>query len=110
LYNLADDISETNNLAEAEPERFAELQSALNAWDAQMVAPLWVRESFAGEGQQQAGGQGVNVERRFRRLDADGDGRISREEAGGRRWFDRADADGDGFVTREEARDLQGGR
>ncbi len=28
----------------------------------------------------------------------------------GRRWLDRADADGDGFVTREEAGNLRGGR
>ena len=111
LYNLGEDIGETTDLSEAEPERFAALQAALTAWDEQMVGPLWVRESFAGERRQRQGGvQAVNVEQRFERLDADGDGRISRDEAGGRRWFDRADADGDGFVTRDEARNLQGGQ
>ncbi|MBD3292286.1 MAG: hypothetical protein GF393_05140, partial [Armatimonadia bacterium] len=44
------------------------------------------------------------VEQAFEQLDADGDGKISREEAGGRAWFDRLDADGDGFVTPAEAR------
>jgi hypothetical protein len=40
-------------------------------------------------------------------LDADADGKISREEAGegpASRMFDRADADEDGFVTKAEAR------
>jgi Ca2+-binding EF-hand superfamily protein len=50
------------------------------------------------------------VKRRFQRLDADRDGRISRDEAGRRPWFDRADADDDGFVTPEEARNLRRGR
>ncbi len=44
-----------------------------------------------------------SLEQRFERLDANDDGKISREEAGGRDWFDRFDADGDGFVTLEEA-------
>ena len=54
------------------------------------------------------GGDGAG--RQLGRLDRNADGRISREEAGGRRWFDRADADGDGFVTLEEAQRLGGGR
>lgn len=105
FYDLADDIGEQTNLAQDEPERLAELQAALAAWDAEMVEPLWVRESFGRQG-----GGGQTIEQRFERLDADGDGRISREEANGRRWFDRVDTDGDGFITREEAAKLGGGR
>jgi hypothetical protein len=47
----------------------------------------------------------------FRRLDADGNGRVSRDE-----WpkpmplFDRIDADGDGVLVYEEVRDFFGGR
>ena len=44
----------------------------------------------------------------FQRLDANGDGRLTREEAridpAVQAAFDRIDADGDGVVTREEAR------
>ncbi len=47
LYDLGNDIAETNNLAQIEPERLAELQGALAAWDAEMIDPLWIRESFS---------------------------------------------------------------
>ncbi len=47
--------------------------------------------------------QGDRLQQAFERLDANDDGKISREEAGGREWFDRFDADGDGFLTSEEA-------
>lgn len=43
-------------------------------------------------------------EAQFSELDRDGDGRLSKAEAGARPFFDRADTDGDGMVTREEAR------
>ncbi len=39
----------------------------------------------------------------FKKLDKNGDDRLSKEESAGRPFFDRADADGDGMVTREEA-------
>jgi arylsulfatase B len=41
LYNLADDLSETKNLADAHPERLKELTARWNALDAQMIEPLW---------------------------------------------------------------------
>jgi acetyl esterase/lipase len=44
------------------------------------------------------------LDEQFKRLDQDGDGRLSKAEAGDRPFFGRADADGDGVVTREEAR------
>jgi Ca2+-binding EF-hand superfamily protein len=45
----------------------------------------------------------------MRRNDADGDGRISRDEfRGPAAFFERADADKDGFVTAEEARAARG--
>ncbi|MEQ8789798.1 MAG: sulfatase-like hydrolase/transferase [Pirellulaceae bacterium] len=41
LYNLADDISESKNLAEAETERLEQLTARWKALDAQMIEPLW---------------------------------------------------------------------
>ena len=41
LYNLATDISETNDLAIAMPEKVKELQSKWDAWNAANVKPLW---------------------------------------------------------------------
>ncbi len=44
-----------------------------------------------------------SLEKRFRRLDRNGDGAITPQELPNRRWFERVDANGDGAVTRDEA-------
>ncbi|OYV06458.1 MAG: sulfatase [Verrucomicrobiales bacterium VVV1] len=41
LYNLADDLGETKDLAAAQPEKVAELQAKWNAWNQENVNPLW---------------------------------------------------------------------
>jgi arylsulfatase A-like enzyme len=41
LYNLADDIGETKDLAMAMPEKVAELQAKWDAWDVDNVEALW---------------------------------------------------------------------
>ncbi len=56
----------------------------------------------AGLGLAPAAGRGAAAEGRFKRLDRNGDGTLSRQEIP--RLFDRLDADGDGAVTRDEAR------
>jgi hypothetical protein len=52
LYNLAKDISETNNLARAEPEKVKELAAAWKAWNAELQDPAW------GPGNRQRRGAG----------------------------------------------------
>ena len=41
LYNLADDVGETKDLAAALPGKVQELQSKWDAWNATLVKPLW---------------------------------------------------------------------
>ncbi len=48
--------------------------------------------------------QQPTLEQRFNQLDQNGDGRVTREEAGGAAWFERLDTNGDGAITLEEAR------
>ena len=41
LFNLADDISESRNLAAAQPQKVRELSDAWQRWNRQLAAPLW---------------------------------------------------------------------
>jgi arylsulfatase A-like enzyme len=41
LYNLAEDVGESNDLAAKHPEKVKELQSAWDRWNAGNVKPLW---------------------------------------------------------------------
>jgi arylsulfatase A-like enzyme len=43
LYNLAEDMSEKNDLAEKHPDRVKQLTDAYNAWNAQLQEPRWGR-------------------------------------------------------------------
>jgi arylsulfatase A-like enzyme len=44
LYNLADDISESKNLASENPEKFKELKELYTAWDAEQAPPASPQE------------------------------------------------------------------
>jgi len=44
------------------------------------------------------------LQQRFTQLDANGDGHVTLDEAGGAAWFARLDTDGDGAITLDEAR------
>lgn len=41
LYNLSSDIGESKNVASQNPKVLKRLQSKLDAWESQLVAPLW---------------------------------------------------------------------
>jgi arylsulfatase A-like enzyme len=113
LYNLADDIGESKDLAEKMPDKVKELDKAWQEWNAQLQAPKWVRQDARtedrGAATRPAGpGQGVDVERRFRQIDRNGDGKLTRDEVDRLALFRRLDQDGDGVVTLEEARKALG--
>ena len=113
LYNLAEDVGESNDLAEKMPQKVRELERAWQAWNAELQAPRWIRRDAPTESRgatiQPAGtGRGGDVERRFRQMDRNGDGKLSRDEVGRPALFRRLDQDGDGLVTLEEARNALG--
>ena len=41
LYNLADDIGESRDLAKSQPQRLEQLQAVWQKLNDQMVAPAW---------------------------------------------------------------------
>jgi len=41
LYNLAEDIGETRNLAAAHPEKVRELAADWQRWNKELAQPLW---------------------------------------------------------------------
>jgi len=56
------------------------------------------------------GGRGGDPWQRLERMDADGDGKVSKDEfEGPDRFWDRLDADSDGFVTKDEAQNMRRG-
>jgi arylsulfatase A-like enzyme len=50
LYNLRDDIGETQDLAAAMPDKVKELQSRWDAWNAANVKPLWRGDQTDSDG------------------------------------------------------------
>jgi hypothetical protein len=110
LYNLSDDIGETTDLAGVRPDKVKELQEAWEAWGAQLEAPRWRRQDSYT--QPEAGGRpraAGRLEARFRQMDRNGDGQLTREEVPRAQLLDRLDANRDGMVTLDEARRAMGG-
>lgn len=104
LYNLADDIGEQTNLAAHEPERVRALQSAWAAWDEELREPGWGRSLVQGRLRR------AFVQRQFPRYDTDNDGKLTPQELPRPRLFQRLDINGDGIVTRDEAYSAVGSR
>lgn len=64
LYNLRDDLSETNNLAEAKPEKARELHEKLQAWRQEIDAPLPTKNTPVADAQQPKAGKKGKKNRR----------------------------------------------
>jgi len=99
LYNLQDDIGEQRDLAPEQPDRAKAMEAAWGAWNAELMDPQW--KGRIGRAQQRPG-QG-RVDRRFKQLDKDGDGKLTATELNRPRIFRQMDTNGDGAVTEEEA-------
>ncbi|MCC6680773.1 MAG: sulfatase [Phycisphaeraceae bacterium] len=50
LFNLRQDIGETTNLAEQNPQQVASLRVQLDAWNAELPRPAWVRRMIDEDG------------------------------------------------------------
>jgi hypothetical protein len=111
LYDLDQDPSELDNLS-GKPEVAAVERSLRLALAEKMILdfdylPLPAIPNPQGAAKPKA--KPADRAAAFKRLDADGDGRLSkaefsvkREPADAETWFNRRDADHDGFVSREE--------
>jgi arylsulfatase A-like enzyme len=113
LYNLADDIGESKDLADKMPDKVKELDKAWQAWNAELQAPKWIRQDARTETrgaatQPATQPRGVGVDARFRQMDRSGDGKLTKDEVGRPALFQRLDKNGDGVVTLEEARSVFG--
>ncbi|MCX8036918.1 MAG: sulfatase-like hydrolase/transferase [Candidatus Sumerlaeia bacterium] len=108
LYNLADDIGEANDLAGKMPDKVKELESVWQAWNAQLMAPQWIRQDAGTQGTPKKAGvkgkAGGSLQNRFKELDRNGDGRLTADELPRPALFKQMDANGDGVVTLDEAK------
>jgi arylsulfatase A-like enzyme len=102
LYNLANDIGESKDLAEKMPGKVTELDRAWQQWNAELQDPKWVRQDGRGRGRRRG------LRERFRQMDRNGDGKLGKDELGRPRLFQRLDRNGDGVVMLEEAEDVLG--
>lgn len=105
LYNLREDIGETNDLAAKMPEKVAELRAAYDAWNAGNINALWRRS----EGQGRGGGDDDEANPAPANRPGEGARPAGRGAGGGaggagriREAFDRLDTNKDGSLSAEE--------
>jgi arylsulfatase A-like enzyme len=103
VFNLAEDIGEKTDLAAKHQEKLKDLQAAYDEWNAKNMPAQWVRQDG-----RTGRGQDVDAQERFKRLDRNGDGKISRDEFDQPALFRRLDRDGDGTISQQEAEAFAG--
>ena len=113
LFNLSEDIGETNDLSQSHPEKLREVRDIYDAWSSRMEEPRWIRQDRRNA---EIGGKlkkastppntgSLNPEQRIERLfrnDKNGDGRLTRREYQGQ-YFDALDRNSNGVINRREA-------
>ncbi len=116
LFNLAEDLGETRDLAAERPDILRQLQAAYQEWDKQMMPAQWIRQdarNAAPGGKLKAfpsqdTARGAETRPRLREIftnaDTDGDGKLSKSEFPRPAIFAEVDSNGDGFVTWDEVR------
>ena len=109
LYNLAEDIGEEKNLSAKMPEKVSQLGKLFDEWESQLAEPKWIRQDNRRTGAKRAARRNVSaaeqqLETRFRRLDRNGDGKLTADEARKAPRFSAADLNGDGVITLDEAK------
>jgi arylsulfatase A-like enzyme len=55
LYNLRQDIGESKNLVDSQPEKVKELAAAFDGWNAELMEPRWGRLAREGKGKKGGG-------------------------------------------------------
>jgi arylsulfatase A-like enzyme len=110
LYNLADDIGESRDLADKMPEKVKELDKKWQQWNAQLQSPKWIRQDSRTEKHKSSTDasprrQSGTLKERFESMDKNDDGKLDRGEIPAA-LSERLDADKDGFVTDNELKAL----
>jgi hypothetical protein len=109
LFNLAEDMGEKNDLAAAQPEKLKEVKAAYDEWNAKNIPAKWVRQDARTAGRTGVGGeQRANALERFKQLDRNGDGKVTKDEFDKPKLFQRLDRNGDGAISREEVEAVAG--
>ncbi len=111
LFNLKDDIGEKTNLAQKQPKKLKEMQTAFAEWAKEMKPAQWIRQDASNA---QVGGKlkvspakpaGTRTLLQFfKKADKNGDGSITLDEATNKTLFNAGDANKNGKLTLTELR------
>ncbi|MEI7701309.1 MAG: hypothetical protein WCK86_16030, partial [Planctomycetia bacterium] len=104
IFNLKEDISESNDLAATQPEKLKELQTAFAEWEKITKPAQWTRQDGRTQVNPAKRKAGSRIQDALRNADRNADGKLSREEFPQPAIFKDVDQDNDGFATREEIR------